>query len=214
MAFEKLLNAVRKVSQKARAFLSRNQDTQTAAGFGTAGGTTFAIRTDIQAKTDNIRTRALVYFDSEVTTAFLQEVVKSAKIAVEQAFAPIRRTGEVQDSFQYKILTRNRQVVIYSDHPATSAIQQGYTKGGSIQKLMEWMEHKDEFKNKKESEKREIAFLIKRKIERGDPPGPQSTLRRLRPEGERRYDYMTRVHNQIARDVEIMLNEMANEANK
>lgn len=214
MAYESLRNAVRGVSQKALQFVGRNQETQISSGFGNAGGTTFAIRSDIQQKTEGIRLRALVYFDSNVSTAMLQEVVQSAKIAVEQALAPITRSGGLRDSFQYKILTRNRQVVIYSDHPASSAIQQGFTAGGSIEKLMDWMRYKAEFKNLEESKQREIAFMIKRKIERGDPPGPASTLRRLRPEGERRYDYMTRVTSQITRDIEIMLNTINEEVNK
>lgn len=214
MSYETIRNAVKNATQSARNFIGRNQETQTSARIGSAGGQLFGIRTDIQEKTENIRVRALVYFDSAVTKEMLQETLRSAKRAVEQAFAPIRRTGEVEKSFQYKILTRNRQVLIYSDHPAASAIQEGYTSGGSIQNLMEWMKNKQEFKNLEEEKQREIAYMIKRKIERGDAPGPNSTLRRLRPEGERKYDYMTIVTELISRDVEIMLNTIADQANK
>ena len=213
-SYQSLRQAVRQITQSARNFLERNQDTQIGSSFSTANNTTFAIRSDIQQKAEAVRTRMLVYFDSKVSLEIMRGTVESAKKAIEEAFAPIRRTGEVQNSFQYKIIAPNRQVLIYSDHPAASAIQEGFTKGGSIQNLMEWMQQKAEFKNLKESKQREAAYMIKRKIERGEQPGAASSLKRLHPVGERRYDYMAQVTERITGDIEDMLNVVVGEANK
>lgn len=156
----------------------------------------------------------LVHLDQDVSTTLMESIGEMGVERFKEALEPIRRTGEVSDSFTYRIVNGGRGVVIYSDHPAARSIQYGYSTGGSIEALTDWMKQKAEFRNLSEKEQIRAAYFIIKKVKKGFPPGATSDLRRLAPVGERRYDYLSVVGDSLGKDVDALLTSYMSAANE
>lgn len=150
-----------------------------------------------------------VYLNQQVQAALAKEIGEFGVQAVRDALEPIKRTGTLQDSFKYRFDSSNNAVVIFSELPQASSIQTGIRRAGSTQSLQDWLQTKPEHRGKTEAELKRLSFNIRRKIARGDAPGPGSTLRNLSPQGERRYDYLGVATRQIEEQIELLLNGVA-----
>lgn len=152
--------------------------------------------------------RMQIYLDPQTQAGVLHEIGRRGVGIIQDTLAPIRRTGSLERSIKYNVDVSQRMVTIYSDHPAASSLVQGYTSGGSIDALTEWMQHKAEFASLPDNEQKEAAFLIRRAIENGQSPGPRSTLAALNPSGERRFDFLSDAEQQISDMIRDALQEV------
>lgn len=155
----------------------------------------------------------MVHLDKSVSYALSEAIGQAGVQRFQQALKPIRRTGDLEGSFQYDIVNDGKGVIIYSDHPAAGSIQYGYKGAGSIEALTEWMQQKSEFRNLSDREQVRAAYFIMKKIKKNFPPGPDSTLRSLAPVGERRYDYITIVRDALEKDIQELLDGYVDAAN-
>lgn len=154
-----------------------------------------------------------IHLDQQVSAAMADIIGQTGVDRFREALAPLRRTGELEDSFTYRVSNDNQSISIYSTHPAASSIQYGYETGGSIQSLLDWMEHKPEYSGLSERAQKQAAYFIIGKIKNHHPPGGNSTLSMLSPMGERRYDYLTVVREALENDIETLLDDYVDEIN-
>lgn len=171
-------------------------------------GMKFSIKTDIADGAANVRARMLIYLDESVTTEVLREIGERSVDIVRDTLLPVRRTGGLESSIEYKIVPIYRIVTIYSTHPAAAAMVSGYRHAGSYQAIEDWMNTKSDFDGLPAKKRKETAFLIRRAIAEGKSPGPYSTLGQMRPEGERRFDFLSESESQIVEMVRDVLQDM------
>ena len=166
-----------------------------------ASGIRFLVHTNVAQVRGNAEAQIMVYLDRDVQATFKREIGKHGRDVVRKTLDPIKRTGKVAKSFKYKIDSSNNSVIIYSDSPAAAGIQSGIRHTGHTDSLISWLRTKKEHRKKSDKELKKLAFFIRRKINRGDAPGPGSDLRRLEPQGERKFDYITIAAKQIEKDL-------------
>lgn len=133
------------------------------------------------------------------TGALLDHIGKAGIEIVKKLLQPIRRTGALEESFTATVGSDN--VVIGSDRPEAEYIATGFRKAPSVQALQDWMRNKSEFSGMDSEEQIRVAYAIQKSIDRGDAPGPNSTLRALEPVGERKYDYIKLATDQLSKKV-------------
>lgn len=160
------------------------------------------------AEAEGLGTASLtVFFNKEIQQSILRDIGETGVRSVREWLAPIRRTGELESSFRYRIDLAGQSVTIFSTLPQASSIARGISTTGSQDRLITWLRSKSEHASKSEKELKRTAFLIQRSINTGKQPGPQSTLRSLTPIGTRSYNYLGLVEQDIEKYVQQMIDE-------
>jgi hypothetical protein len=151
---------------------------------------------------------ATVYFDADVSDATLNAIGRRGVQLIQEQLAPMKRTGSLEDSWQYRIDRAGGRVTIYSDHPAASSILNGY-RNTNIDNLKDWMKSKNEYKGLTDKEKKLVAFRIWKKIKDGRRPEGNSTIASLSATGSRSFDYLTPAAINLQQEIDQILNSIS-----
>lgn len=156
-----------------------------------------------------------IFLDKSVSAQLLHQMGEAGVAIVKDVLSPIQRKhpSPIIDSFRYKIDLTNNSVSIYSTHPGAYAIQYGIERAGSADAIEDWMQEKPEFDGLDAKQSRRVSFAIRAAINSGMKPGPLSTLGRLPPVGERRFDYVAEASTRLDGEIRNLINAFASTMN-
>jgi hypothetical protein len=137
------------------------------------------------------------------SNVLLDEVGKIGLKIVQDLLEPLSRSGATRDSFSYS--TGGNVVTISSQSDSAYYIGTGFADVPSTTRLQSWMALKPEFAGLSDKESRRVAFAIQYTIKHKIASGANSTISKLQPVGERKYDYIKLATEQLTKQVESLI---------